>query len=451
MNNIAINGAEFIDVVNDSIVKKNIGIKSGKIVEITDGTVAGEIKIDGTGKIISPGFIDFHSHVDGKEFSAECVLRQGATTTLGGERSFDGRVIFDIEKNGFLLNHGFNVSHSFTLRPAAGIKDRYRPATQKEMDLMSYLAEQFFENGAYCIHFGLEFVPGTSFEEILRIAETAKKYDRVLLIHLRKDGQEAIETFKEIIEICRITGAAVHILHLMYMVGFQGVMDQALEIIDSARSEGVNITADTGIYSAFPSCIGSPILDKGWEKGYGNNIGVKNLLISSGIYSGTYCDEKLFKYLREDFPNTLVTVFACDEKQIKRSITKPYVYISTNAADGPHYMKIGHPETSGTFAKLINKYVVEEKVIDLVEAIKKITILPAKRFGIIDKGYIDMGADADLLILDLNKIKDKSDYIERGDPNAPPEGIDYIIVNGEIAVRNNEIAIRTSGKLLKHI
>jgi N-acyl-D-amino-acid deacylase len=378
------------------------------------------------------------------------VLKQGATTTIGGERNFDGKTIFNIEKKGFLLNQGFHVSHSFTIRLAAGIKDRYRNATPKEIESMAYLTEQFFENGAYGIHFGLEYVPGTSFDEILSIANIAKKYNRVLLIHLRKDGQEAIETFKEIIEIGRITGVAIHILHLMYMVGFENIMDQALRIIDKAIKEGINITADTGLYAAFPSCIGSSILDYGWEKGYGKNIGVNNLLISSGIYSGTYCDDNMFKYLKEEFPNTLVTVFACDEKQIEKAIIKPYVYISTNAADGPHYMKIGHPETSGTFPRLISKYVVKEKIIDLVEAIRKITILPAQRFGITNKGAIIEGSDADVVIFDLDKIHEESDFIGSGDPNEPPKGIEYIIINGEIAVKNNTILTRTSGRLLKY-
>ena len=451
MNDIAINGGMVIDVLNDRIVQKNIGIRAGKIVDISGDKLYGNTEIDAAGKIISPGFIDFHSHVNGKEFSAECVLRQGATTTLGGERNFDGRTVFDIESKGFLLNQGFHVSHSFTLRPAAGIKDRYRPATAKEISLMTFLAEQFFENGAYGIHFGLEYNPGTSFEEILTIAGIAKKYNRVLLIHIRKDGQESIEALKEVIEVGRLTGVAIHILHLMYMVGFDHIMDQALDIIDAAIEEGINITADTGLYAAFPSCIGSSILDIGWEKGYGEDIGVKNLLISSGIYAGAYCDEKMFNYLKEEFPNTLVTVFVCDEAQIEKAIVKDYVFISTNAADGPHYMKIGHPETSGTFPRLISKYVVSKKTVDLVDAIKKITILPAKRFGIMNKGVIQEGADADVVIFDLDKIRDGSDYIGGGDPNGPPEGIEYIIINGEIAVMNNNILKRFSGKLLKYI
>lgn len=450
MNDIAINGGTIVDVLNNKTIEKNLAIKSGKIVQISSEILEGINIIDASGKIISPGFIDFHSHVNGKEFSAECVLRQGATTTIGGERNFDGKTIFNIENKGFLLNQGFHVSHSFTIRLAAGIKDRYRNATPKEIESMAYLTEQFFENGAYGIHFGLEYVPGTSFDEILSIAKIAKKYERVLLIHLRKDGQEAIETFKEIIEIGRITGVAIHILHLMYMVGFENIMDQALYIIDEAIKEGINITADTGLYAAFPSCIGSSILDTGWEKGYGKNVGVNNLLISSGIYSGTYCDDNMFKYLKEEFPNTLVTVFACDEKQIEKAIVKPYVFISTNAADGPHYMKIGHPETSGTFAKLISKYVVKDKILDLVESIKKITVLPARRFGILNKGVIQIGADADLVIFDLENIKDDSDFICYGNPNEAPQGIEYVIINGEITVKDNSILTRSSGRLLKY-
>jgi N-acyl-D-aspartate/D-glutamate deacylase len=430
----------------------NIGIVNGMIQTVTREVMIGKTVINAAGRIVSPGFIDFHSHVDGNVFSAERVLLQGATTTLGGERSFNGKTIRKIYESGFLINQGFFISHSFTLRRAAGIKDPYRGADAEEISSMMTLAEKFLDSGCFGIHFGLEFVPGTSQQEIIELARLAKRYERIVTVHLRKDGHEALDSLDEIIEIAEKTGASVHILHLMYMVGFEGIMERALKKIKDARSRGLDITADTGLYAAFPSYIGSSILDNDWEKHYGKDISEKNLMISSGINAGKFCDRASFEYLRENFPNTLITAFVCDESEIKRALCEDFVFVSTNAADGPHYENVGHPETAGTFPRLIHKYVREEECLDLVGAVKKITLAPAERFGIRKKGSLIEGYDADLVIFDAQSIKDRADYVSKGNPNEPPEGIDFVIVNGHIAVHGGMITKhRNAGRMIENL
>lgn len=413
--------------------KHYLGIKDGKIASISGEPLEGRRILHGSGKTVLPGFIDFHSHVDGKLFSAECLLRQGATTTIGGERNFDGSLIRRIAENGFLINHGFYISHSFTLRKAAGIDDPYRAAAKGEIDTMVLLAEEFLHSGAFGIHFGLEFTPGTSTEEIVELSKVAKEHNKIIVVHLRKDGPEALETLAEILDIARETGVSVHILHLSYMVGLQGLMETALSLIEEGIQEGLDITADTGLYDAFPACIGAPILDGDLSKKYGANKSVGNIVISSGIRAGQACDERSFAFLREKYPNTLITAFVFDENEIKKAVVKPYVYVSTNAADGPHYENVGHPETAGTFPRLLGKYVRELEILTLEEAVKKITLYPALRFGLQNKGEIGLGMDGDLVVVDLHQIRDCADYIGRGNPNAPPEGIEYVFVNGNVA------------------
>ena len=151
---------------------------------------------------------------------------------------------------------------------------------------------------------------------------------------------------------------------------------------------------------------------------------------------GEYCNDELFETLRSEFPETLVTAFVCDPEAISMALKKDYVYVSTNAADGPHYPGIGAPEVAGTYPRLLGKYVREEKVISLMEAIKKITILPAKRFGIRETGHIEEGMNADIVIFDENTIIDRADFIGIGRPDTPPEGIKAVIVNGKKAVEN---------------
>lgn len=416
-----------------------LGIKDGSIASISSEPLEGHQVLHAFGKTVLPGFIDFHSHVDGNIFSAECLLRQGATTTFGGERNFDGSMIRRIAENGFIINHGFYISHSFTLRKAAGIDDPYRAATKGEIDTMVLLAEEFLESGAFGIHFGLEFTPGTSTEEILALSAVAKAHGRIIVVHLRKDGPEALETLAELFDIARETKVSVHILHLSYMVGIEGLMETALSKIENGIAEGLDITADTGLYDAFPACIGAPILDGDLSKKYGENKSVANIVISSGIRAGEACDESSFAFLREKYPNTLITAFVFDENEIQKALVKPYVYVSTNAADGPHYENIGHPETAGTFPRLLGKYVRDLKILPLEEAVKKITLYPALRFGIRNKGEIALGKDADLVVVDLEQIRDRADYIIKGNPNTPPVGIEYVLVNGNLVLSKGNL------------
>jgi N-acyl-D-amino-acid deacylase len=448
---LVINGGTVLRFSPDVVEKANIGVIGRKIAAVSSAPLEGGRVIDATGLHVAPGFIDFHSHVSGKRFSAECVLRQGATTTIGGERNFDGKLIRQISERGFLINHGFYVSQSFTLRRAVGMRDVYGAASASEIAEMKMLAEQFLKNGAFGIHFGLEYVPGTSEDELAGIAETAKAHDRVILVHMRGDGHDALRHFDEVERVMRRTGVSIHLVHLAYMTGYRGVMPEALQIIRDMRAEGFDITADTGLYAAFPNCVGSPLLAGDWMDRY-DDFSVNKVLISSGIYMGEFCTKKKFDYMRENFPATLVTVFACDESEIAPAVKEPYMLISSNAADGPHYENVGHPETAGTFPRLIGRYARDMNHIPLAEAIRKITWGPARRFRIPDKGNVAEGFDADMVIFDYDKIIDRADYVGFGDPNAPPDGIEYVLVNGEVVREGSEThADKNPGTYLKYL
>ena len=444
---VLLNG-EVIDVVNKKIRKANVGIQKDRIACITEDPIAGSRTIDAKGLMVAPGFIDFHSHVDGNLYSAQCLVRQGGTTTLGGERNIRRKNIKLIEEEGFVINQGFFVSESFALRNAVGILDTHQAANPREIQAMADIAREFMEYGAFGITFGLEFVPGTSFEEILAMAKIAKQYERPITVHLRKDGKEALQFFDEIIRVAELTGVSVQILQLMYMVGIGGAMESALNILDLARKSGLDITADSGVYDAYSACIGTNIFDSGWEAEY-EGATVEDLLVASGSHVGECCNQELFQYLRNEFPGTLVTAFVCDSDAIGMALKKEYVYVSTNAADGPHYPGMGAPEVSGTYPRLIGRYVRDRSEISLLDAIRKITILPAVRFGLHQVGSIEVGKNADLVLFDYNRILDRADFIGRGQPDAPPVGIQYVVVNGEIAVAEGRLLENSrNGKLI---
>lgn len=441
----------FLDGHGKMLKGMNIGINGDKVIIVTKQPITGSVELDAKGKCVSPGFIDFHSHVNGRRFSAKCLLQQGVTTTIGGERNFDAGIIKCIEDRGFLINHGFYISYSFTLRRAVGIKDPTQRASSSEIKNMIKLEERFFEFGALGIHIGLEYVPGTYEDELIEILKVAKKYNRVAMIHLRRDGYDAIESLEEVIRAAKVTGAAVNILHVMYTAGFEKLIDDFIERIDIARKEGCDITADSGVYAAYPTFSGSMIWDDNWFRKYKEGVSEANLLVSSGIHVGEFCDKALFDHLRHHFPATLITAFIYEEDQIAHAIRPSWMMISSNAAYGPHLEGVGHPEGAGTFAKLLGEYVREKGVLSLFDALKKITYLPAQRFGLTGKGNIQSGMDADLTVFDIETVCANSDYVSIADPNEPPDGIDAVIVNGHIVLQKKQLCngVENFGRLIR--
>jgi N-acyl-D-amino-acid deacylase len=226
------------------------------------------------------------------------------------------------------------------------------------------------------------------------------------------------------------------------------VADSLLDEIRSARASGLDITADTGVYAAFPACIGASILDGDLKSKYGPRTSAANLTISSGIYAGEICSEQSFRYLRDEFPNTLVTVNVLDESEIEKFLREDWIYVSTNAVDGPHYDHVGHPETAGSFPRLIKRYVRENPVLSIVSAIEKISLLPATRFRLDRRGELREGNFADITIFDYERLADTADYVGKGDPNRPPLGIEYVIVNGQTALERGRVSAGNPGVML---
>ncbi|MFR6040737.1 MAG: amidohydrolase family protein [Dysosmobacter welbionis] len=300
------------------------------------------------------------------------------------------------------------------------------------------------ESGACGICF-LELIPGVSSKELFEITKVAKAYHKPVTIHLRKDGREALETLDEIFELAAKTEASIHLLELMYMVGMAGTMPKALELIDQARRSGLDITADSGVYDAYTVCIERAFLIRA---GRGTGKSYQDLVISSGIHLGETCSEPLFRHLRENSPSTLITAFVGDSDAVAMALQKDYVYVSTNASDGPCYPMAGSPEMAGTYPRLIGRFVREQGELSLMEAIRKITILPALRFGLKDIGSLEMGKNADMVIFDYDTIMDGR-LCDAGKPRRGSGRDILVIVNGHVVVRMERSCQRIHGLYIK--
>jgi N-acyl-D-amino-acid deacylase len=438
---IVIKNAKIADPEKQCMTYGNIGISNGKISLIVDKDISGRKEVDAKGHIICPGFIDIHAHVDGNEGCGKLSVLQGITTTVGGNCG-GGPFRLDSfftkqDTKGFFINQMQFVGHSFSLRRKVGITNPYVSAKISEIEKMKELLEQAFIQGAVGLSFGLEYAPGSSFDEVIALSHIAAKYKRLVSIHTRLSGPKDLDSLREAVKIAELTGVTVQVSHLVYQYG-TGVMSEALDIINHARKSGLNIWADSGMYTSFATHIGTSIFDEdhiekfGWE--------FNHMFIASGKHKGCSLDEELYKKMRTSNEDAVVVCFTGVEKEIYEALSENYVMLSSDMGPSPTgNIDEGHPQNAGSFPRFFRKMVREQKDISLIEAIEKCTLLPAKVLGLKNKGRLSIGADADLVIFDIDNIADKSDFCGMGRPDSKPEGILCVIVNGKIVVEESNI------------
>ena len=428
---LVINNATLVEPSSDLLTLANIGIKDEKVAVVTRGELEGQKVIDADLKVVCPGFIDIHSHVDNYQYGGMLYAMQGITTTVGGNCGLSPvgpkQFFQEMSETGFPINQGQLVGHSFSMRTEAGLTDVYAPASADQIEAMTRRLEKGLEEGALGLSLGLEYAPGSSFEEIRELSKIAALYNKPVAIHTRYDSWRGLEAIHEVIRLGRETGASIQVAHLAYMVGM-GMMTEALNMIADARREGLDITADSGLYSAFATFIGSAVFDPGCLEKWG--IDYSDFYVSTGPFAGRQCDQPLFEKLRQDEPDTVIVAFAGRDSEVLEALSAYFVMVSTDGCVGSPEPGSGHPQDSGTYPRFFRLMVRETGILTLLQAVKKCTLLPAQRLGLTDKGHLRPGADADLVIFDLKEIRDNSDYPGLGKPDAPPSGIDYVIVNG---------------------
>lgn len=438
---IVIKNAKIVDPERRLITYGNVGLSNGKISIITDKEIRGREEIDAKKHIVSPGFIDIHAHVDGNIGCAELSLVQGVTTTVGGNCGggpVDLKLFFDRQdKYGFPINQAQFIGHSFSLRQFVGVTNPYASSTSSQIEKMKALTEKAFIQGAIGLSFGLEYAPGASFDEVIVLSHIAAKYGRLVSIHTRLSAPDDLDSLREAIKIAEITGASVQVSHLVYQYG-AGIMSEAINIIEDARKKGLEIWADSGMYTSFATHIGTSVFDEEHIKNFGWEF--NHMFIASGKYKGQSLTRELYKNMRESNEDAVIICDTGVEDEIYEALLSDYVMLSSDTGPSPTgNIDEGHPQNTGSFPRFFRKMVREQKSMSIIEAVEKCTLAPAKALGLINKGRLDIGSDADLVIFDIEKITDKADFIGKGRPDAFPEGIDYVIVNGKIVVKEGNI------------
>jgi len=414
---------------------RNIGIASGKIKIVTTGSIKGKDTIQARNLIVSPGFIDIHSHGQDDE-NYRYKARDGVTTALEMEigvwpvapwyRARDGKA---------LINYGATAGHvparMAVLHDTGALlpKDNAvtETATAAQVKQVFDDVKAGLDDHALGIGLGIAYVPTTSREEIYNIFKLAAERHTTIYVHMRNPGAGfaptgaagLIDSLQEVIGDAAATGAQLHIVHITSMALRQTPL--ALEMIDGAK-----VTTECYPYTAGQTRLESAVFNAGWQEQLG--ISFNDL---QWIATGERLTQETFHKYRDQ--GGYVIIHNIPENDAKLAVTHPGVVI---ASDGIITDGKGHPRGAGTYAKVLARYVREQKALSTMEALRKMTILPAKRVNLPNKGRIKEGADADITIFDPAKVLDKATY---ENPAQYSEGIPYVIVNGVPVVRESQL------------
>ena len=441
-----INNGLLIDPKNNVYEPYNLAIEDGKVVELSHEILTGDKEIDAMGMCVCPGFIDIDMHevlTDGVTADREIfkrMLSMGVTTAIGGNSGIgvnDPERYLDEVDEGNPVNFGMLLPHGI-LREKVGA-DRYVSLENEDIDKMYELGKRIIkEAGLFGISFGLRYVPGVDFNEMVTLAKLGQ--NKIISAHLREDAKNIFNAIDEFLDLGSYVKANFLVSHIGSMAGF-GQMDKALTMLDKKREEGVKVYCDCYPYTAFSAKIGSITFDEGFLERY--NITYDKLEVMEGKYRGKRCTEEFFNKLRDEAPDTMIIAYTINEKDMERALVYPYTVIGS---DGILNAKnIGHPRATGTFPRVLGKYARDAKILDLYQAVEKMTSAPAEILGI-NKGNLSVGSDADITIFSLDDIRDFATF---ENTELLPEGIEYVLINGEIALESGKIMNSNLGQSVR--
>jgi len=528
---VILNG-RVIDGTGSPWYSADVGIRDGRVAAI--GRLAdapAKQKIDATGKIVAPGFIDMlgqseltvlvEPHLPSKIF-------QGITTELTGEGGSAAplndaiikadKVDYDhfkivpdwrtfaqyfarVEKQGLGINMAHLVGATQVRRMVLGDDDKQ--PTAADLDRMKALVREAMQQGAFGLSTSLQYPPApyAKTEELIALATEASRFGGIYATHMRSEAGTVLEALDEAIRIGREAKIPVEIWHVK-AAGKRnwGRMKEIVAKIDQARRDGIDISADTYAYPAWFNSFSAfippwahdggdekllerlkdPAMrarikaemlsaeDKGWDNGWQGIPGPEAVLIGAvqnaelrSIQGKTLAEvaalwktepiETIFDVLIKDRAFTYVAVFGMSEPDVALAVAQPWVSFNNDSQGTSPAGLLGqlhpHPRAYGTYPRIIRKYVREDKLLTLEEAIRKMTSLAAQKLRLADRGVLKAGMWADVVIFDAEKLTDKATFAQ---PNQLSEGMDYVLVNGVPVISAGKATNALPGKILKN-
>ena len=448
----ASNGAETYDLViaNGRVMDpesgldavRSIGIRDGKMAAISNSPMEGKQTIDAKGLVVAPGFIDLHEH--GQEpRNYQFQAHDGVTTSLELEVGTDDVDYWYGEREGkTLINFGVSIGHipvrmrvmhdPGTFLPSGDAA--HRAASSEELAQIQKQIAKGLKRGALAVGMGINYTAAASHGEIIDVFRLAAEANAPVHVHLRHAGIQEPTTglvgIEEVIAAAAATGAPLHVVHITSM-GL-GDTPRLISMVAGAQKQGLDVTTECYPYTAGSTNLESAIFDPGWQERQG--ITYKDL---QWVKTGERLTALTFEKYRKEGGS--VVVFSIPEEVVRTAVASPIVMI---ASDGmPLSGDKIHPRGQATFSRVLGHYVREEKALDLMTALRKMTLMPAQRLEkrapmFKDKGRIRVGADADITVFDPNRVIDKATYEK---PLQHSEGIQFVLVNGVAVVKDGQL------------
>jgi N-acyl-D-aspartate/D-glutamate deacylase len=431
---VVLRGGRVVDPASALDAVRNVGVTGRTIAAIAADPLRGRIEIDAAGLIVAPGFIDLHSHGQSPE-NYRYKAMDGVTTALELEvgvspvsdwyRAREGRSLIHFGASaGHIPARMAVMKDSGTLLPRDGAMNR--AATSDEQKAIETAVRRDLDEGGLGMGMGITYTPTATPDEILSLFSLAAGFKRPVFVHMR--GGNVVASIQEVIADAAVTGVPLHIVHINSAATAKTPL--ALQMIDGARARGLDVTTEAYPYIASMTEIASAAYT-GWEQR------------EPEYFARLLWPETGERLTRESFARYrqqggFVIQFGNTEEMVRAAIAHPLVMI---ASDGIIENGKGHPRGAGTFARVLGKYVREDKALGLVDAVRKSSLLPAQRLEAMapamrHKGRLAVGADADIAVFDAARVIDKATFENAAQYS---DGFRYVLVEGTFVVRDGKL------------
>jgi N-acyl-D-aspartate/D-glutamate deacylase len=441
---LVLEGGRVMDPETGLDAMRNVGIREGKIARISSEALSGRRVIHAAGLVVAPGFIDLHQH--GQDLASQRVKAlDGVTTALELEIGAPDVAQFLKSKEGHsLIHYGTSASHvaaraavfgtplpAGTILPKSGSATD-QPATADQIEAIRQRLREELDAGGLAIGMGIQYTPGATRLEVIDMFRLAAERRLPVYTHMRSAGRiepgSSIEAVSEVIGAAAITGAALHIVHINSTCLRDSL--ECLSMVEGARARGLDVTTEAYPYIAGMTAVNSALFNPGWREKLG--IDYSDLVLPE---NGEHLTKQRFDELHASNTTHWILIFANTQDIVDKVIPHPLVMIASDGAEG-------HPRNAGTYSRVLAQYVREKGTITLMDAIRKMSLMPAEMLERSTpearlKGRLQEGADADIVVFDAATISDRATFEK---PMEPSVGVRYLVVAGTLLVDEGQLA-----------